>query len=219
MISEDSSIDKSYSSIDKFANLPTNFEKYLSNAEGNGLGCEEIGLEKDQINTLPNLVRLSSSSIPSEKNEMWNDFRKYLVNEGQRKHSVRNKVGYARRYYYILETKDAQDLLKLSHGSKVHTMKALASLSKFLGKYDEWLQILKKYQLKWSKPDKSVNVFKLIFDSQNHSKDLESMLNWIRKVLVVLPLEYKNVLLFNTLTGLRPDEESESNLVNQDKRK
>ncbi len=136
MISEDSSIVKSCSSIDKFANLPDNFEKSLSNTEGNGLGCEDIGLEKDQINPLPNLVRLPSSSIPSEKDEMWNDFRKCLVNEGQRKHSVRNKVGYAKRFYFVLETKNAQDLLKLSHGSKVHTMKALASLSKFLGKYD-----------------------------------------------------------------------------------
>ena len=100
--------------------------------------------------TLPNLVR--SPPPPKEQRQsIWADFKNYLVNEGQRQHSVRNKVGYAKRFHYVLESKDARDLLKLSHGSKVHTMKALASLSKFSGRYDEWLEIVKRHQLKWSK--------------------------------------------------------------------
>jgi hypothetical protein len=32
------------------------------------------------------------------------------------------------------------------------------------------------------------------------------MIKWIKEVSTVLPREYKNVLLFNTLTGLRPVE-------------
>ena len=32
------------------------------------------------------------------------------------------------------------------------------------------------------------------------------MIVWIKKVSKILPQEYKNVLLFNTLTGLRPGE-------------
>ena len=32
------------------------------------------------------------------------------------------------------------------------------------------------------------------------------MIDWIRKVSAILPEEYKNILLFNTFTGLRPDE-------------
>jgi hypothetical protein len=87
---------------------------------------------KPFADTLPNSVR-SPSSPKEQQQSTWTDFKNYLVNEGQRQHSVRNKVGYARRFHYILESKDARDLLKLSHGSKVHTMKALASLSKFLG--------------------------------------------------------------------------------------
>ena len=161
----------------------------------------------DQKDILPNSVRLSSSFNDSN---LWADFRKYLINEGQRKHSVRNKVGYAKRYCQILETKDARVLLNLTHGSKVHPMKALASLSKFLGRYDEWLDIVKKYQLKWSKPGRSVNVFKSIVESQSQGNDLESMIKWIKDVSAVLPPEYKNILLFNTLTGLRPDEAQKS---------
>ena len=52
-----------------------------------------------------------------------------MVNEGQRQHSVRNKVGYARKFCSILETKDAPNLLKLSHDSIAHTTKSLESLS------------------------------------------------------------------------------------------
>jgi len=132
--------------------------------------------------------------IVSGRDRLRNDFRKYLISEGQRKHSVRNKVGYAQRFYYVLETKNAEELLKLSHGSKVHTMKALASLSKYLGRYYVWLEIIKKYQLKWSNPDKSVNVIKSIINSQNQCNDLESMFNWIKKVSTVLPHEHKNIL-------------------------
>jgi hypothetical protein len=164
-------------------------------------------LNKQAADTLLNTVRSSPSSPPKEQQQsIWADFRNYLVNEGQRQHSVRNKVGYAKRFHYILDSKDARDLLKLSHGSKVHTMKALASLSKFLGRYDEWLDIVKRHQLKWSKPDNSLKAFKNIFDSQSEGKNLESMIKWIRDVSSSLPVEYRNVLLFNTLTGLRPDE-------------
>jgi hypothetical protein len=174
------------------------------------LSVDEGKVDNNQV-ILPNSVRLSSSSsITLDREELWDDFRKYLINEGQRKDSVRNKVGYAKRYCQVLDTKDARVLQNLSHGSKVHTMKALGSLSKFLGSYDEWLEIIKKYQLKWSKPDKSTSVLKSIIDSQNNGNDLDSMVEWIKKVSAVLPLEYKNILLFNTLTGLRPDEAQKS---------
>ncbi len=95
---------------------------------------------KDSANSLLNSVRYSK-----EQQDLWKDFKEYLVSQKQSKSSIRNKIGYAQRFYHILETKDAQDLLKLSHGSKTHTMKALASLSKFLGKYDQWLDIIRKY--------------------------------------------------------------------------
>ncbi|MBA3749609.1 MAG: hypothetical protein H0X03_01695 [Nitrosopumilus sp.] len=85
-------------------------------------------------------------------------------------------------------------------------MKALSSLSKYLGRYDDWLEIVKKYQLKWSSGGKSFKVFKSIFDSESQGNNLELMIKWIKDVSKVLPSEYKNILLFNTITGLRPNE-------------
>ena len=200
---------------EKNTNYASDFDEKLEksdriNVNSNVDLCSSVDtrLLNNNQNTLPYSVRLSSSfsSIIWDSKKLWSNFRKYLINEGQRKNSVRNKVGYARRYYQILESKDARILLNLSHGYKVHTMKALASLSKYLGRYDEWLDIVNKYKLKWSKPDKSINVFKSIIQSQNQNKDLISMMTWIRNASALLPQAYKNVLLFNTLTGRRPDE-------------
>ncbi len=128
-----------------------------------------------------------------------------MVKEGQRKHSVRNKVNSIKKFYYVLESKDTKDLLKLSH-VQIYTLKALASLSKFLGRYDDWFEIVRKYYLKWSKSGKSIAVFRSIFDSGEESKNIQSMIKWIKEVSTVLPHEYKNILLSNTLTDLRSDE-------------
>jgi hypothetical protein len=83
-------------------------------------------------------------------------------------------------------------------------MKALASLSKFIGEYDVWKNIVQKYQLKWSDSNKNIKTFNAIF--QNEGNTYSSMLGWIKNVISVLPKEHQNIILFNTLTGLRPDE-------------
>ncbi len=49
-------------------------------------------------------------------------------------------------------------------------------------------------------------MFRSIFDSEGEGKNLDSMVMWIRDVSATLPAEYKNILMFNTLTGLLPDE-------------
>ncbi len=87
-------------------------------------------------------------------------------------------------------------------------MKALASLSKYLGCYDEWRKIIHRYQLKWSDSNKSLNVFKEIF--QGDGKGYTHMIDWLKEALDKLPKEYGSILLFNTLTGLRPEEAQKS---------
>jgi hypothetical protein len=158
-------------------------------------------VKKDNRETLPNSVRSASD-------DFWIDFRSYLSNEKHSKSSIRDKVSYARRFYHILQNKDASSVVKLTPDTKSHVMKALAALSKFLGKYDDWLGIIKRYQLKWSNGNKSINTFRAVFDSDGN--DLKSMLKWIKGASTILPQEYKNILLFNTLTGLRPDEAQKS---------
>jgi hypothetical protein len=92
-------------------------------------------------------------------------------------------------------------------------MKALASLSKFMGMYDTWKDIVQRYQLKWSDSNKSIKVFNAIF--QNEGNSYPTMLDWIKEVISILSNDYANIILFTTLTGLRPHEVQKSNMVNQ----
>ncbi|MDN5846315.1 MAG: hypothetical protein L0H53_08590 [Candidatus Nitrosocosmicus sp.] len=136
--------------------------------------------------------------------DLWANFRLHLLGLNQSEHSIRSKVNYSKRYHHILESHNAQELLSCSYKTRVHTMKALASLSKFMGVHDVWKDIVQRYQLKWSDSNKGIKVFNAIF--QNEGNTYSSMLGWIKEVTSVLPEDYQNVILFNTLTGLRPDE-------------
>jgi hypothetical protein len=126
------------------------------------------------------------------------------MGQKQSKHSIRSKLNHGKRFYPILESHNAKELLSCSYKTRVHTMKALASLSKYMGCYDIWKEIVQRYQLKWSDSNKSIKVFNAIF--QNDGNNYSSMLKWIKDVVAVLPTDYQNIILFNTLTGLRPDE-------------
>jgi hypothetical protein len=157
---------------------------------------------------IPNLGQAKLNSMSKPNDIDWEGFTLYLSNLKQRPHCIQNKIGYAKRYCHILETHNAQDLLKVSNGCRVHTMRSLSSLSKFLGCYDTWMSIVKKYQLRWKNGDyNSLNTFKNIFGLEDNNKhSLPNMINWIKATVKEMPKEYANILIFNTLTGLRPDE-------------
>ena len=62
------------------------------------------GPDDSNQNYLPNSVRLSSlSSVTTDKVQLWDDFTGNLINEGQRKHSVRNRMGKAKKFCHILK--------------------------------------------------------------------------------------------------------------------
>ncbi|MGD9535303.1 MAG: hypothetical protein AB7V56_16230 [Candidatus Nitrosocosmicus sp.] len=98
MIKQDNSYKNKQVFEYKFDKSPSQSEESKSNPKECSFESE-IGDYKDQNNFLPNSVRWPTSKvsrIDSSKETFWNDFRIYLVNESQRKHSVRNKVGYAK---------------------------------------------------------------------------------------------------------------------------
>jgi hypothetical protein len=82
-------------------------------------------------------------------------------------------------------------------------MKSLATLSKYLGCYDQWKKIIQRYQLKWSYKD-NTKVFNDIIG--NNGNSYNSMVEWLKNTYSKLSKHYGNILLYNTLTGLRPDE-------------
>jgi len=85
-------------------------------------------------------------------------------------------------------------------------MLALASLSKYHGCYNVWKDIRERYQLKWSIGD-NLTAFNDIFNSE---KTLSTMIHWLKDACSMMPKSYSNILIYDALTGLRPDEACQS---------
>jgi intergrase/recombinase len=70
------------------------------------------------------------------------------------------------------------------------------------------MSTVKKYQLKWKNGNyNSLNTFKNIFGVEGSTEQsLPNMIKWIKSIVSKISKEYGNMLIFNTLTGLRPNE-------------
>jgi len=79
-------------------------------------------------------------------------------------------------------------------------MCSLANLSKFLGLYDRWKDIIRRYGLKWEQRN-SFETFLSILNS-----DINGTKQWLIESLPKLPLKYRTALVYQALTGLRPNE-------------
>ncbi len=81
-------------------------------------------------------------------------------------------------------------------------MIALANYAKFTGRYDQFLQLKKRYSLKWSKGD-SLQTFERFF---NEELTLEAMLQQIMEMVDKPPTWTGNIFKFACLIGLRASE-------------
>jgi hypothetical protein len=161
-------------------------------------------LISNDISSTDRLVSVGESYIGCSKStspDFWSSFQSYL-SKNNNYLGVRDRLNYAMKYAYILDTGDARHLLELSHEKRIHIMKSLSALAKYSGRYHKWQQIRQSFQLKWSNSD-SLKAFNLIFNKEN---DLDHMLSWLRDTCSMLSWQYSDVLMFNTLTGLRPSE-------------
>ena len=155
-----------------------------------------------QIRSSDNTDNVSSRTLHQKLGpEFWKGFEGFLKQTNNHR-STQDRLNYARKYGHILQQVDARELLELSGEKRIHVMKSLAALAKYTGCYDKWQQIRQRFQLKWSNSD-SLQALNLIF---NNGKDLDHMLSWLKETYTRLPQKYANVLIFNTLTGLRPSE-------------
>jgi hypothetical protein len=134
-------------------------------------------------------------------------FKSWLYSQGKTKATIRETVNYAKRFGYILDSGDAAPLLTLSPRNKQHTMSALANLAKFQGRYDVWLQIRQRYNLKWTSGNESLVALQRFF---NPELSLDHMLQKVKKMMLVLPAHMALVIRHALLTGLRPTEAIES---------
>jgi hypothetical protein len=148
------------------------------------------------------LMLPAAASKASEIDE--DGFKQYLL--AQRKRNWKQILLKAIKHSHILKTEDASEILTFSDTKRRHVMEALVCLSKYQGTYNTWKEIKEKYQLKWTSPD-GLEVFQSIF---NNEKNYSSMLSWLKNAIAQIPKPYANILIYNTLTGLRPTEACQS---------
>lgn len=115
-----------------------------------------------------------------------------------------DRLRYAKQFASVLQTGNAQSVLQLPPNKRIHIMKRLASLARFLGTYDTWIQIRQRYNLKWSTGNEALSTFQRFF--LDDSKTMDTMLQWVKNAISVLPSSMGDIIKFNVLTGLRPSE-------------
>lgn len=165
---------------------------------------------KDQNNAL---MMLENGSV--ELN--WEKYEVYLRQNFNAKTFI-DRLSYARRYHELLLNKDLSTITQLSDDKRLHIMKALATLSKFLGCYKTWLELREQFGLKWGNPNDSLNAFKAI--TGEDESNIDEMEAWVIKAKSAMPEKYAAVLDYNLLTGLRPSEAIISiSLLNQEPEK
>ncbi|MDQ3968885.1 MAG: hypothetical protein M3275_10885 [Thermoproteota archaeon] len=136
-----------------------------------------------------------------------NDFRSWLVAQGKTKMTVKETVNYTKRFASVLDTGDASPILNtIKPNVQHHALTALANLAKYTGRYQKFLEIRQRYNLKWSRGDPMIH-FERFF---NEGLTLDVMLQRIKEMIEILPVQMGKIIKFGCLVGLRASEVIES---------
>ncbi len=107
-----------------------------------------------------------------------------------------------RRYYHVLLTSDASELMVLKPRTRLDVMKALGMLARVLGMRDRWKAVREAYGLRWTRER---DYFLTILTSQAYS----SLITRARRLLASSG-HHRGVLEFIALSGLRVGEALEA---------
>jgi hypothetical protein len=127
----------------------------------------------------------------------WQSFAKSLSVENSPK-IVRDRINYAKRFGNCLLSKNLSDLRLLSDDTRLHAMKALASLSKFLGVYEDWQKLVRNHGLKWTAKSND----DIIIGRLTKTTDVNEMFVWIKSVKELCP-ELNDFVDFMAISGMR----------------
>jgi hypothetical protein len=135
----------------------------------------------------------------------WEHFKAWYSNTHRAKGKVSYITNLCKEYCYVFQNPhSASQLLALSKNKRRLVMSALSNLSKYLGIYQYWKQIIQNNGLKWEKR----SALETIIDILN--SNIEDTQKWLTEAIQKLPRKYATVLVFAALTGLRPNEACDS---------
>jgi hypothetical protein len=86
-------------------------------------------------------------------------------------------------------------------------MKTLTTLSRYLGCYDSWQPTRKRYNLKWTTGNESLQSLERFF---NDDLTFDVMLQRVKRMMGIMPPYMARIIKFSCLVGLRPAEAVEA---------
>jgi intergrase/recombinase len=110
----------------------------------------------------------------------------------------------------MLFERDFSDFLLLPESKRVDVMKAASLFSKFLGRYDEWIQLKRAHGLKWVTANNSLP----LINTQPFSKLVEEA----KRLIQVLSIRFMHEVHFMALSGLRVEESLNAIRIFKEKR-
>jgi len=178
-------------------------ERVFDENKGGNLGTVGSGLVRGVgfEPTNPYGTAASERALLTEKAKIdWENFEKWLFKE-YAPVTARDRLRYARKHHKSLLNGDLTSLMVMSEHQRDHAMKALASLSKFLGIHDRFKQLIKSYGLKWGSKGGDYAVIKRL----TTVKDPDEIFKWIIEVKRKAP-EYTQFMDLLASTGIRYTE-------------
>lgn len=168
---------------------------YLESAKPiNTSKCESISQQLTWAGSSAWHERLTCTPSILEQFEQW------MLKIHSEKYA-KDLMRYVKQYHDVLQHPNkAFQISVLPKDTRRLVMAGLANLSKFLGQYRHWKNIVENAGLKWEKKN-SLDIVLDIMDT-----NLQDCWEWLREVLQKLPKDYGSVLVFIALTGLRPGE-------------
>jgi len=130
----------------------------------------------------------------------WDKFKVWVYKE-YRPFTARDRYFHAKKYACCLATGDLSKLAMLNDCQRVHALKALTALSKFLGVCEDWRRLVRSYGLKCT----DRNSDDLIIGRLTKAVSPDDVFEWIREVKLKAP-ELSDFMDLLAVTGLRLNE-------------
>jgi len=131
----------------------------------------------------------------------WNAFFNWLLQS--KKERVANDIlSYAKRYVNCLFNADLTEVASMSAGKRRMVLASLSNLAKFLGLYEQWRSVVRRYGIKWMEVDVKD---KRMIDRLTKVVDADDVYNWIKQCKTEAP-ELTDFLDLMALTGMRLEE-------------
>jgi len=144
--------------------------------------------------------RPNGNGLVSAESIDWERFKVWAYKE-YRPFTARDRYFHAKKYAHCLASGDLSELAMLNDCQRVHALKALTSLSKFLGVCEDWRRLVRSYGLKCT----DRNSDDLIIGRLTKAVNADDIFEWIRRVKSCAP-ELSDFMDLLAATGLRLNE-------------